>query len=89
MTLTDISVVCKQPNVQPPKGNVMSKLLTALLAATFAAVTVTPVAFAAEKEDTPKKVQKKGKDTKKSEGKKGEPKSDPKKKKGEGAKTEK
>ena len=47
----------------------MSKLLTALLAATFAAVTVTPVAFAAEKEDTPKKVQKKG-DSKKTDGKK-------------------
>ena len=62
----------------------MSKLLTALVAAVFAVVTVTPVAIAAEKKDEAKKEMKKG------EGKKGEPKSEPKKemKKGEGKKAE-
>lgn len=48
----------------------MSKLLSMLLAATFAAVTVTPVAIAAEKKDEAKKTQKKAEgDAKKTEGK--------------------
>ena len=64
----------------------MSKLLTALLAAAFTVVTVTPVAFAAKHEmkkeeakmekkaDEKKKAEpkKKGEGKKKSEGKKGE-----------------
>lgn len=58
----------------------MSKLLTTLLAAVFAAVTMTPVAFAAEMKDEPKKT-KKADTKKKTEGKKGE-----KQKKGEGTK---
>ena len=52
----------------------MSKLLTAVLAALFAAVTVTPVAFAQDKKDEAKKEAKKG------EGKKAEAKKDEKKK---------
>ncbi|HKA40439.1 MAG TPA: hypothetical protein VKF40_00480 [Burkholderiales bacterium] len=52
----------------------MSKLLSVLVAAVFAAVAVTPVAFAQDKKDeAPKKEMKKGDDAKKSEGKKGEP----------------
>jgi Ni/Co efflux regulator RcnB len=47
----------------------MSKLLSTLLAAVFAAVTITPVAFAADKKDEAKKEMKKG-DGKKTEGKK-------------------
>lgn len=47
----------------------MSKLLTAVMAAIFAAVTVTPVAFAADKADE-KKMEKKGDQKKKGEGKK-------------------
>ena len=43
----------------------MSKLLTALLASVFALVTVTPVAFAADKKDEAKKEMKKGEETKK------------------------
>ncbi len=50
----------------------MSKLLITLLAAVFAAVTITPVAFAADKKDEAKKEQKKGEGKKKSEGKKSE-----------------
>lgn len=57
----------------------MSKLLTSLLAAVFAVVTVTPVAFAADKKDEAKKEMKKGEDAKKAEGKKGEPKKEMKK----------
>ena len=45
----------------------MSKLLAAMLAAAFAVVTVTPVAFAAEKADEAKTEKK---DTKKKGGKK-------------------
>jgi Spy/CpxP family protein refolding chaperone len=49
----------------------MSKLLTTLLAAVFAAVTVTPVAFAADKADDKKAAEKKkGDEKKKGEGKK-------------------
>ena len=48
----------------------MSKLLITLLAAVFAAVTVTPVAFAADKKDEAKKEQKKGEGKKKAEPKK-------------------
>ena len=47
----------------------MSKLLSTLVAAVFAAVTITPVAFAAEKKDEAKKEMKKS-DTKKSDAKK-------------------
>jgi Ni/Co efflux regulator RcnB len=67
--------------VNPLGGNDMKKLLAAIVAAVFAAVTVTPVALAADTKDEGKKVQKKGEGTKKSEGKKGTP-----KKKGEGKK---
>ena len=67
----------------------MSKLLTALLASVFAVVTVSPVAFAADKKDEAKKEMKKGEDTKKSEGKKGEPKSEPKKEMKKGEETKK
>ena len=49
----------------------MSKLLSALIAAVFAAATVTPVAFAAEKKEEAKKEMKKG-EGKKAEAKKGE-----------------
>jgi len=60
----------------------MSKLLTALLAAAFATVTVTPVAFADKHmKDEAKKEMKKDEGKKKAEGKKGE-----EKKKGEGKK---
>ena len=45
----------------------MSKLFSALLAAAFAAVTVTPVAFAQDKKDEAKKEMKKGEDKKKDE----------------------
>jgi hypothetical protein len=48
----------------------MNKLLISLLAAVFAAVTITPVAFAADKKDEAKKVQKKGEGKKKAEPKK-------------------
>jgi hypothetical protein len=47
----------------------MSKLLPTLLAAVFAAVTITPVAFAADKKDEAKKEMKKS-DAKKSDAKK-------------------
>ena len=47
----------------------MSKLITAVLAAVFAAVTLTPIAFAADKADE-KKMEKKGEQKKKGEGKK-------------------
>ena len=51
----------------------MSKLLITLLAAVFAAVTVTPVAFAAKHEmETKKEEGKKKSEGKKSEGKKSE-----------------
>ena len=43
----------------------MSKLLSVILAAVFAAVTVSPVAFAQDKKDEAKKEMKKGEDTKK------------------------
>ena len=58
----------------------MSKLLTTLLAAVFAAVTVTPVAFAQDKKDakTEKKAEAK-KDEKKAEAKKVEKKAEAKK----------
>jgi Ni/Co efflux regulator RcnB len=56
----------------------MSKLLSTLLAAVFAAVTITPVAFAAEKKDEAKKEMKKG-DGKKAEGKKADAKKEAKK----------
>jgi Ni/Co efflux regulator RcnB len=56
----------------------MSKLLSTLLAAVFAAVTITPVAFAADKKDEAKKEMKKG-DGKKAEGKKEAKKGEPKK----------
>lgn len=46
----------------------MSKLLTAVLAAVFAAVTVTPVAIAQDKKDVAKKEMKKG-EGKKTDGK--------------------
>jgi hypothetical protein len=80
----------KQPLFNLHRGFSMSKLLTALVAAVFAVVTVTPVAIAAEKKDEAKKEMKKGEGKKESEGKKGEPKSEPKKemKKGEGKKAE-
>ena len=61
----------------------MSKLLATLLAAVFAAVTVTPVAFAASTRRTKKKEMKKGedkKDEKKDEDKKDEKKGEGKKK---------
>jgi Spy/CpxP family protein refolding chaperone len=62
----------------------MSKLLTTLLAAVFAAVTMTPVAFAADTKDEAKKEMKKGEGKKKAEPKKkGEG-----KKKAEGKKAE-
>ena len=48
----------------------MSKLLTSLLAAVFAVVTVTPVAFAQDKKDGAKKEMKKGEEKKKAEEKK-------------------
>ena len=54
----------------------MSKLLTALLAAAFAAVTVSPVAFAQEKKKDDKKVEMKPAD--KDAGKKDEKKGDKK-----------
>ena len=68
----------------------MSKLLATLLAGVFAAVTVSPVAFAdkhmkdegkKEMTDETKKGEpkKKGEGAKQSEGKKGEPQGDPKK----------
>jgi preprotein translocase subunit SecG len=60
---------------QPTKGIFMNKLLTSLLAALFAAVTITPVAFAQDKKDE-KKMEKK--DEKKAE-KKDEKKKDEKK----------
>jgi Ni/Co efflux regulator RcnB len=47
----------------------MSRLLSTLLAAVFAAVTITPVAFAADKSDDAKKEMKKS-DTKKTDAKK-------------------
>lgn len=47
----------------------MSKLLSTLVAAVFAAATITPVAFAADKKDEAKKEMKKS-DTKKSDAKK-------------------
>jgi Ni/Co efflux regulator RcnB len=56
----------------------MSKLLSTLLAAVFAAVTITPVAFAAEKKDEAKKEMKKG-DGKKAEGNKADAKKEAKK----------
>jgi hypothetical protein len=54
------------------RGRNMSKLLSILLAGVFAAVTITPVAFAAEKKDEAKKEMKKGdkKAEKKTDGKK-------------------
>jgi pentapeptide MXKDX repeat protein len=57
------------------RGNTMSKILSTLLAAVFAAVTITPVAFAADdmKKDEAKKEVKKDegkKEMKKGEGKK-------------------
>ena len=55
----------------------MSKLLTTLLAAVFAAVTVTPVAFAQDKKDEKKSEIKK--DEKKAEAKKDEKKTEAKK----------
>ena len=58
----------------------MSKFLTAVLAALFAAVTMTPVAIAQDKKDEAKKEMKKG------EGKKAEGKAEAKK--GEGKKAE-
>jgi hypothetical protein len=57
----------------------MSKLLSTLLAAVFAAVTITPVAFAADKKDEAKKEMKKG-EGKKTEGKKEAKKGEDKKK---------
>ena len=57
----------------------MSKLLPTLLAAVFAAVTITPVAFAADKKDEAKKEMKKG-EGKKTEGKKEAKKGEDKKK---------
>ena len=55
----------------------MSKLLTALLASVFALVTVTPVAFAADKKDEKmeKKDEKKAKKDEKKDEKKAEKKS--------------
>jgi len=47
----------------------MSKFIAAVIAAAFFAVTVTPVAFAADKADE-KKMEKKGEQKKKGEGKK-------------------
>ena len=67
----------------------MSKLLSVLLAAVFATVTVTPLAFADKHmKDEGKKEMKKGEDKKKAEDKKGDPKGEPKKemKKGEDTK---
>lgn len=58
----------------------MSKFLTAVLAALFAAVTMTPVAIAQDKKDEAKKEMKKG-EGKKAEGKKGEEKKAEEKKK--------
>jgi hypothetical protein len=57
---------------QSNKGNTMIKLLSALIAAVFAVVSLTPVAFAQEKKGEEKAMEKKdGKaDKKKSEGKK-------------------
>jgi Ni/Co efflux regulator RcnB len=57
----------------------MSKLLSTLLAAVFAAVTITPVAFAADKKEEAKKEMKKG-EGKKTEGKKEAKKGEDKKK---------
>lgn len=56
----------------------MSKLLSTLLAAVFAAVTITPVAMAQDKKDEAKKEMKKG-EGKKTEGKKEAKKGEPKK----------
>jgi hypothetical protein len=41
----------RKPNVQSPGGLLMSKLISALLAAAFAVATVSPVAFAQTKEE--------------------------------------
>jgi hypothetical protein len=41
----------KKPNVQSPGGLLMSKLISAVLAAAFAVATVSPVAFAQTKEE--------------------------------------
>jgi hypothetical protein len=86
--LTEYSVVCgKQPLINHREGFVMSKLLTTLLAAVFAATTLTPVAFAADTAE-PKKEMKKGEGKKKAAPKKkgeGTKKATPKKK-GEGTK---
>lgn len=50
----------------------MSKLFATLLAAVFAVVSITPVAFAAEKKEEKKEMKKDGKkaDAKKTDGKK-------------------
>ena len=52
----------------------MTKLISALIAAVFAAATITPVAFAAEEKKEPAKTEKKAakKDVKKEEAKKEE-----------------
>lgn len=61
----------------------MSKILSALIAAVFAVVTVTPVAFAAEKkEEAKEKKAEKKKAEKKAEKKKGEKKKTETKKEG-------
>jgi mannitol-specific phosphotransferase system IIBC component len=90
MTVDPVALI-SQPMIDSPKGNVMSKLLATLLAAVFAMVTVTPVAFADKhmkdeaktevtKGEEGKKEMKKGEDKKKAEGKKGDPKDEDAKK---------
>lgn len=66
----------------------MSKLLISLLAAVFAVVTMTPVAFAADKKDEAKKEMKQGEGKKAAPKTKPAPKSKTAPKKGEGKKAE-
>jgi hypothetical protein len=48
----ELGRLLKTPNVQSPGGLLMSKLVSAVLAAAFAVATVSPVAFAQEKKET-------------------------------------
>jgi pentapeptide MXKDX repeat protein len=53
----EIGRLLQTTTYQPLKGNIMSKLLTAVLAAVFAVVTVSPVAFAQEMKKDEKKAK--------------------------------
>ena len=75
MSARNYNIALTQPQnhiINPKIGNIMTKLLSALVAAIFAVVSLTPVAIAQEKKGEEKAMEKKeGKaDKKKSETKK-------------------